>query len=901
MNTSQTSVGSSLSGVLLRVSDGTNTWSGDMVNYTTSSAVDDGWVRISVTFTAQQSVAHTITIRGVGVTGSWYVDDLQLEVGEAPSNRNLLENGNMETANYAWTHTDVATVDATTPVSFVSADGRNVLRILGNPESETTSSTQTVMLNLPGSQTYVLSGWVKADAVPDSIETNEDPAQDLNKQCGLRAVLYYADDNNAETEETEYHYAAFNSELTQWQFTSLTIVPKQANRTVEKMDVVCAYERNANIAYFDNLSLVREVAQTYTYDEDGNLVSVTTTGLDAETDTYENGNLIRSETGGNGTYEYEYNDNHLLTKIHNELITQSISYDDMGNATQTTLYATPAANSEGEAAESNETEEENTEATEIPTGPYLQPSAEYSADGNLQTSITDNTGSTVTYAYGTDNSIMWGLPTSVTAPNGSATTTTYDDVRRQTEVSVANGGSVEYTYLRGLLQTLTRRTDNKTQLYTFEYDDFGNVTSFNMGSRTLYSYTYGIINGHLLRRTYGNSASVSYTYDNLGRVKTETYRKKGESITHTRTYTYTGDGQLYSVQELKGNVSTTYLYTYVTLGRLIGSEEKAGNTSILRTHQTYNNKNQLTGQSWQMGSTAYADSFTYNEADGSLNTHTTATGKTTSYSYDVLRRLQSVEFTDLYTKVYGYRDIVDGQRTTTQVASLTYDRQSDDISFGYTYDIMGNIATYTAGGQTLTYVYDTQGQLTQVKNGDDILYSYTYDAAGNILNSTKGTENHTYTYGNTDWVDLLTAYDGEGITYDAIGNPISYYNGTRWAFTWQNGKRLATASNGTTNLSFAYDGSGMRTAKTVNGVTHTYTYASGKLMRETYGTNTLDFFYDSSGAPYAIKYNGTLYYYITNLQGDILHIVDASGETVVSYEYDPYGKLLQHPTQLLPT
>ena len=277
------------------------------------------------------------------------------------------------------------------------------------------------------------------------------------------------------------------------------------------------------------------------------------------------------------------------------------------------------------------------------------------------------------YAYGTDNSVMWGLPTSVIAPNDSATTTIYDDYGRTVNVSVANGGSVEYTYLRGLLKTLTRSADEKTQLYTFEYDAFGNVTSVSVGDRELVTNTYGVKNGQILRQTYGNDASVSYTYDSLGRVKTETYRdnENDESITHTRTYTYTGDGQLYSVQETQGNVTTTYLYTYDTLGRLIGSEEKTGSTSILRTHQTYNEKNQLTGQSWQMGSTAYSETYEYNTADGSLDKHHSATGQTASYSYDVLRRLTSMEFSDLYTKVYGYRDIVDGQQTTTQVTSLT--------------------------------------------------------------------------------------------------------------------------------------------------------------------------------------------------------------------------------------
>ena len=61
-------------------------------------------------------------------------------------------------------------------------------------------------------------------------------------------------------------------------------------------------------------------------------------------------------------------------------------------------------------------------------------------------------------------------------------------------------------------------------------------------------------------------------------------------------------------------------------------------------------------------------------------------------------------------------------------------------------------------------------------------------------------------------------------------------------------------------------------------------------MRMTWGTNTIDFFYDASGLPYAMKYNGTVYYYITNLQGDVMHIVNASGTVVASYDYDPLGK-----------
>ena len=164
---------------------------------------------------------------------------------------------------------------------------------------------------------------------------------------------------------------------------------------------------------------------------------------------------------------------------------------------------------------------------------------------------------------------------------------------------------------------------------------------------------------------------------------------------------------------------------------------------------------------------------------------------------------------------------------------------------------------------------------------------YNYYSTSNTLTVNES----NCTYGN-NWRDLLTAFDGETITYDASGNPLSYYNGTHWTFTWENGRSLATATDGTTSITYAYDAGGLRTSKIVNGLTHNYLYASGQLMRETYGNNTLDFFYDANGYPYALKYNSTTYYYITNLQGDVMYLIDANENTVASYEYDPYGNIV---------
>ena len=108
----------------------------------------------------------------------------------------------------------------------------------------------------------------------------------------------------------------------------------------------------------------------------------------------------------------------------------------------------------------------------------------------------------------------------------------------------------------------------------------------------------------------------------------------------------------------------------------------------------------------------------------------------------------------------------------------------------------------------------------------------------------------------------------------------------------ETGTELATASAGSTSISYAYDLGGLRTKKTVGTTAHNYIYASGKLLRETYGSNTLDFFYDNNGTPFALKHNGTLYYYVTNLQGDVMNLVDGSGNVVATYDYDPYGKVI---------
>ena len=54
----------------------------------------------------------------------------------------------------------------------------------------------------------------------------------------------------------------------------------------------------------------------------------------------------------------------------------------------------------------------------------------------------------------------------------------------------------------------------------------------------------------------------------------------------------------------------------------------------------------------------------------------------------------------------------------------------------------------------------------------------------------------------------------------------------------------------------------------------------------------LEFCYDSNDQILSMIHNGAEYYYIKNIQGDFVGIMDAAGTQVVTYTYDSWGKLL---------
>ena len=110
------------------------------------------------------------------------------------------------------------------------------------------------------------------------------------------------------------------------------------------------------------------------------------------------------------------------------------------------------------------------------------------------------------------------------------------------------------------------------------------------------------------------------------------------------------------------------------------------------------------------------------------------------------------------------------------------------------------------------------------------------------------------------------------------------------SFTWQHGRELAGFTKAGTTASYSYNDSGIRTKKVVNGVTTEYYLNGSTILTQITGDERLDFLYDDAGSLLGLKWNGTAYYYVKNLQGDIIGILDSDGNQVVEYVYETWGQ-----------
>ena len=71
-----------------------------------------------------------------------------------------------------------------------------------------------------------------------------------------------------------------------------------------------------------------------------------------------------------------------------------------------------------------------------------------------------------------------------------------------------------------------------------------------------------------------------------------------------------------------------------------------------------------------------------------------------------------------------------------------------------------------------------------------------------------------------------------------------------------------------------------------------YYDTANNLIAMVKGNDTLHFYYDSNNSPIAFTRNNVMYYYVKNIQGDIIKIVSEDGSLAYTYDYDAWGALL---------
>ena len=706
-------------------------------------------------------------------------------------------------------------------------------------------------------------------------------------------------------------------------------MPKRSGKTVKNIHIYCAYDYNSGTAWFDNISLRQEPVQTYAYNAKGNVSSVTQSDIATEKGEYaSNGVDLTSYTAITGVkYSYTYNGKHDIAKEEGGSLTTTYTYDTSGNTT-------------GSQMKGSDTDYTLLQSTMTP-------------DRNHTASVTDTNGSQTSYTYNASTEQLTG--TSTYNPETGKTISTnrvYNASNgRQTQMYIDGVLSMSYAYKNGGLSSLTRKSYRNSigqwQSYGLAKDVWGNTSAVTVsastngstysGTRTLASYTYAANNGNLTGMTCGNGDSISYSYDSFDRLIKTRYNDTGDEL----LYTYNAEGSLAQL-ELRRTSTTVgiFSYEYDSLGRLIRSRQTDGTNTIQRTEHLYDAANRLKQQNYTVGNKSFTTNYTYSSTDGLLTSMKTAQGATIGYTYDGLKRQKKTTVTSggstVLTTKYAYRT-VSGKQTSTQPEYYKVIKGNGDgmstatILEGakYTYDAAGNITMISESispfRKLVEYQYDKQNQLDSAKYytysgtsttaSSTTTYTYAYDTAGNLLTEKKnGATVKTYTYGDSGWNDLLTSFRHGGktysISYDGSGNPTSYprwQDKTSYYMSWSNGRQLtymdyATTASNETQIRYAYDANGIRNSKKVNNTVHSYVTQSGKVVRETIGSGSsatiLDFIYDNQGLPFALNYstnNGssfTTYYYVLNLQGDVVKLVDGSGTSVASYAYDAWGNIL---------
>ncbi len=435
-----------------------------------------------------------------------------------------------------------------------------------------------------------------------------------------------------------------------------------------------------------------------------------------------------------------------------------------------------------------------------------------------------------------------------------AETYTYDCNSNLTKTVDKNGNILKNTYdnkNRLTERTAKEKKTGKETVHTYRYNAYGDVTVQD-DTQFVYGDVSGQVTKETTKLTKNKDVIKNYTYDSNGNKSTFSV-KAGEDTKLSLSYEYDGSSRLISVKDSEGNQAVSYAYD--TEGSL--SERQAANG--LKTTYGYDYQNRLTSMTNETGKgvvSKYSSTYLKNgqkaeEVSTVMDKKGKSTKKTAAYTYDMLGR------------------------TTRETKT-----GREDIS--YTYDANNNRKQMTIGNKTTAYQYNKNDELlrtdtlhTDTEKNDVVIYKN--DKNGNQLATVNRSEIPAEAK-DTSYIDVdVTLGDNQ-----LNDNVVNHYNALN---------QLTETLTKNYKVSFTYDAEGLRTGKTVNGEKTIYVWDGDQVVMElSKGGAVQKRYIRGNDLVYADKGENTeKTYYVTDMHGNVVQLLDESGNVTKTYEYDSFG------------
>lgn len=290
--------------------------------------------------------------------------------------------------------------------------------------------------------------------------------------------------------------------------------------------------------------------------------------------------------------------------------------------------------------------------------------------------------------------------------------------------------------------------EGEESVYAYQYDAEGRITQIHSPQGFVgYEYSAGTSRKKSVRTPdidQGDNkfTKLSYTYDELGRLKTVQVDKRNDIIpepAEITTYNYNKVGSLDTVQHANGNCTT---YDYDELNRL---------KKLTHWDRWWQDSGAVQLRNYEYA--LYADgcrkSETVKEADVQIAQKI--------WSYDKLNRLLTEQYTDDVNSVNSYthtyicdlagnrlvRQVTDGNDTVYHYNAndQLYKEVTDGVTTSYNYDLNGSLTQKSvAGSETTIYTYNLQNRLSSVTVSSNPTISYEYNPDGIRVQKKVGTD-----------------------------------------------------------------------------------------------------------------------------------------------------------------